>query len=197
VRDDTSARVRATGVAAAVLSAAAFVLPLCAAAAEGARPTLSASSSAPDPTLRTYFSRLRPVLANFRAAYARADAAFTQTDPEEPALLATRLGAVSKDFSAVASAFRKVTAPESLRGAHRSMVTSIELDSRVFRVYADAWKGFARDGDLRRLERRRGGARQLGERAEILQRRWATAVVRAGKAESISVPVTIVEIAGG
>jgi len=196
VRDDTSGRVRATGVAAAVLSAAAFVLPLCAGPAEGALPTLSASNT-PDPTLRTYFSRLRPVLANFRAAYARADAAFTKTDPEKPALLATRLGAVSKDFSAVASAFRKVTAPESLRGAHRSMVTSIELDSRVFGVYADAWKGFAMDGDLGRLERRRGSARQLGQRAEILQRRWAAAVVRAGKAESISVPATIVEIAGG
>jgi len=112
------------------------------------------SSSAPDATLRIYFRSLGPFFVSFRAAYDRGDAAFRRSDPDDAALLATRLSAVSRDFSAPATAFRKVTAPASLRAAHLGMVTAIVLDARIFAIYADAWKGYAEDGDLQRAARR-------------------------------------------
>ena len=132
---------------------------------------------------------------SFRAAYDRGGAAFRRSDHDDAALLATRLSAVSRDFSAAATAFRKVTAPASLRAAHLGMVTAIVLDARILAIYADAWKGYAEDGDLQRAVRRQAETGSLGDRAEILQRRWATTVIRAGKKESVPIPAAVAELA--
>ncbi len=198
VRDESSALVRRLGTAAALVVAAvaaALALPLWAVSAEAARPTIERSSSAPDATLRIYFRSLGPFFVSFRAAYDRGDAAFRRSDPDDAALLATRLSSVSRDFSAAATGFRKVTAPASLRAAHLGMVTAIVLDARIFTIYADAWEGHAEDGDLQRAARRQAETGSLGDRAEILQRRWATTVSRAGKKESVPIPAAVAELA--
>ena len=137
--------------------------------------------------IRAYLADLAPRMREYRAAAARADAAFTEA-PDDINRSARAVRASGAEFARLASRCARIRPPRSLRDAHARLVESLRLVSSAFGIYARAWTAYARTSDTAVLETAQTSAASKLERADALRREWVRELKREVRRAGVAHP---------
>lgn len=146
------------------------------------------AAAAPKTELRVYIAKVNVQMRTYRAVARRADAAFTQTPPDDYQALARRVDASSREWRQLRTAFIRLKAPRALRAAHAKEVTALGLLAQAFAGLASAQRSFVDSQDLSALSAAVQAAGKQFKRAATLQRAWASSLATALRRARLLVP---------